>query len=352
MSESPLISVIVPVYNVEKYLRKCLDSICGQTYRNLEILCVNDGSTDGSPAILEEYAARDSRIKVFTQANAGLAAARNTGLAHATGEWITGVDSDDYIDCDTFEKVLNEEGLKADVMIFGYQSVWESGAASTREKDFTFEMQGFHTVTKELLFRTPHCFWGKIWRYDFLKQLNGRFPDGLWYEDFYFFWAYIPHARSIYYHPEPLYHYVRRSSSIIGATGQKHEKSYDYYHILDLLFKLRSKLPLPPHMQSTVLCNFLCCYQHAMEHLPETLIKKAKSDFVSLAIQHKLDKQWRMLPLFIRPWPSILNLFISQRPHKLTFTLFGISIVTYSIRDFILTIRFLGIKLSRINFVH
>ena len=86
MPDSPLISVIVPVYNVEKYLRKCLDSICGQTYRNLEILCVNDGSTDGSAAILEEYAARDARIKVFTQPNRGLSAARNTGLEHATVE--------------------------------------------------------------------------------------------------------------------------------------------------------------------------------------------------------------------------------------------------------------------------
>ena len=347
MSESPLISVIVPVYNVEQYLRKCLDSICGQTYHNLEILCVNDGSTDGSAAILEEYAARDSRIKVFTQGNAGLAAARNTGLAHATGEWITGVDSDDYIDCDTFEKVLNKESLQADVMIFGYQSIWESDATPCRERDFTFEMQGLHPATHELLLRTPHSFWGKIWKHDFLKQLDSRGPDGLWYEDFYFFWAYIPHARSIYYHPEPLYHYVRRSSSIIGATGQKHEKSYDYYHILDLLFKLRSKLPLPAHMKSAVLCNFLCCYQHAMKHLPETLIRKAKDDFLSLAMRHKLNRQWRMLTLFIRPIPCVLKPFISQRPHKLTISFFGLPIISCNIRDFILTIRLFGVKISK-----
>lgn len=138
---NPLISVIVPVYNTEKYLRKCLDSICGQTYRSLEILCVNDGSTDGSAAILEEYAAKDNRIKVIIQANGGLSAARNTGLEHATGEWIMGVDSDDYIDCDTIEKVLNEDSLKADVIVFGYQSFWESNISTTKEKDFTFEMQ-------------------------------------------------------------------------------------------------------------------------------------------------------------------------------------------------------------------
>lgn len=90
-----MISIIVPVYNVERYLRKCLDSVIGQTYRDLEVLIIDDGSTDGSGAICEEYEGKDKRIKVFHTVNRGLSAARNLGLDEAKGEWIGFVDSDD-----------------------------------------------------------------------------------------------------------------------------------------------------------------------------------------------------------------------------------------------------------------
>lgn len=100
---APLISVIVPVYNTAPYLRQCLDSICNQTYQNLEVICVNDGSTDNSAEILEEYAAKDSRIIVITQTNAGPSVARNVAIEQAKGEWIASVDSDDWIEPDTYE---------------------------------------------------------------------------------------------------------------------------------------------------------------------------------------------------------------------------------------------------------
>ena len=96
-----MISIIVPVYNVEAYLPQCLDSLINQTYQDLEIICVNDGSTDGSLEILQKYQSKDKRIKVVSQKNQGLSGARNTGISQATGEWIMFVDSDDYLlkDC-------------------------------------------------------------------------------------------------------------------------------------------------------------------------------------------------------------------------------------------------------------
>ena len=100
MKSVPCITIIVPVYNVEKYLRRCLDSIIGQTYQNLEILCIDDGSTDSSGEICKQYAAQDERIKVLRQENHGVSAARNKGLDAATGEYIAFVDSDDYIEAD------------------------------------------------------------------------------------------------------------------------------------------------------------------------------------------------------------------------------------------------------------
>ena len=98
MNETPLISVIVPVYRVEKYLDRCLQSIAGQTYRNLEIILVDDGSPDSSGAICDAWAAKDSRIRVIHKKNAGAGAARNTGLDVATGEIISMIDSDDYLE--------------------------------------------------------------------------------------------------------------------------------------------------------------------------------------------------------------------------------------------------------------
>ena len=100
------ISVIVPIYNVEQYLRKCIDSIINQTYKNLEIILVDDGSWDNSPRICDEYAKRDNRIKVIHKKNGGLADARNTGLKMITGNYISFIDSDDYIEKTMYEKMI------------------------------------------------------------------------------------------------------------------------------------------------------------------------------------------------------------------------------------------------------
>ena len=103
----PLISVVVPVYNVEQYLKKCLDSIIKQKYNNLEIIIVNDGSTDNSQKICQEYVKKDKRIKLITQKNQGLSAARNTGIDNAHGKYISFVDSDDYLDLEFINELYN-----------------------------------------------------------------------------------------------------------------------------------------------------------------------------------------------------------------------------------------------------
>ena len=102
-----LVSVIVPIYNVEKYLEKCIESIVNQTYKNLEIILVDDGSPDNCPAICDEWAQKDSRIKVIHKKNGGLSSARNAGLEVSNGEYISFVDSDDWLDENTFEEVYN-----------------------------------------------------------------------------------------------------------------------------------------------------------------------------------------------------------------------------------------------------
>ena len=115
------VSVVIPIWNTEKYLRKCLASVVNQTYKNLEIICINDGSPDNSLAILEEYAKKDSRIIIINQGNAGVSTARNRGLDIATGEYISFVDPDDWIESNTYESTVNlfEKNPKVDLITFG-----------------------------------------------------------------------------------------------------------------------------------------------------------------------------------------------------------------------------------------
>lgn len=121
MEQTPMVSIIVPVYNVEQYLSQCLDSLVTQTYQNIEIICVDDGSTDASSEILAEYALKNSRVRVIRQENSGLSAARNVGFSFAMGEYVMYVDSDDWIDvetCDTAVSVAIKHG--ADVVFWPY----------------------------------------------------------------------------------------------------------------------------------------------------------------------------------------------------------------------------------------
>lgn len=124
----PMISVIVPIYNVEKYLARCVDSIVNQTYKNLEIILVDDGSPDRCPQVCDDYAEKDSRIKVVHKKNGGLSDARNAGMAVATGEYISFIDSDDWIETSMFELLLNNIfQYDCEISCGGIMMVWENG---------------------------------------------------------------------------------------------------------------------------------------------------------------------------------------------------------------------------------
>lgn len=202
---APFVSVIVPVYNVEKYLRECLDSICGQTLRNIEIICVNDGSTDGSLAILEEYASRDSRMRIISQENRGLSAARNAGLSVARGKYIYFMDSDDVSPQGALGRMFAEmEANSLDVLFFGAESFFESeelekahAVYKTLYKRRPFETQSGQSLA--LAFKSAGCgFSPSACCYcssrGFLNENSIRFPEGILYEDNVFFWKVLHSA--------------------------------------------------------------------------------------------------------------------------------------------------------------
>jgi glycosyltransferase involved in cell wall biosynthesis/exopolysaccharide biosynthesis predicted pyruvyltransferase EpsI len=213
----PLISVIIPVYNVENYLCRCLDSVINQTFKDLEILCVNDGSKDGSIAILEEYAVKDNRIKIIHKKNGGLSSARNEGLKYATAEYIGFVDSDDWIEPDTYllaYAAIKETG--ADLVCYYAQLEFEAIEANMDDIRYhAIKRTGLYSITNDILIDTTVTAWNKLYKKSIIDKFSILFPFGFLHEDVEFFNKYAVMCRNIFYIGAYLYHYVIRKGSII-----------------------------------------------------------------------------------------------------------------------------------------
>ena len=185
----PKVSVIIPVYNVEKYLRQCLDSVVNQTLKDIEIICVNDGSTDNSLEILEEYASKDSRIKIITQENKGLAPARNTGIENTKGEYIFFLDSDDYLTKIEIIENLYQKALQtnADVIFSKSKVVTEgndlriSNKSQSMDNWLNVDIPEILQITfdnfKKYINYIPCVAWGKLYKSNFIKLNNIKFID-------------------------------------------------------------------------------------------------------------------------------------------------------------------------------
>ncbi len=217
---SQIISIIVPVYNVEKYLDECIKSIVNQSYKDLEIILVNDGSTDGSLAICETWGERDGRIKIISQENAGLSAARNTGLSAATGEYVYFVDSDDYISSELCERSIDRlRETKADIACFDIMRVDDAG----NNRGMIENGQGDSLIKGEAAL--VHLVSGEIHDSACNKLIkrglfNGvAFPVGCKFEDLGTTYKLFLKSKEICFLPEVFYYYRKRSDSIIGSMS-------------------------------------------------------------------------------------------------------------------------------------
>ena len=219
---SPLISVIVPVYNVQDYLKKCLDSISAQTMRDIEIIIINDGTKDSSREIAVAHARTDPRIILIDQENQGLGYARNTGLNVARGRYVAFVDSDDWLDIGYLEAFyLEAERNEADLVIGSFFAV----ASNEREVtpyylDTTLRYRDvpFHWTEARQIFLTPTPVWDKFYRRSLIEENGIRFVK-LSSEDIPFKWQIFTAAKRISTLPEPMYNYRVRSTSITGGKG-------------------------------------------------------------------------------------------------------------------------------------
>ena len=222
MSSEPKISVIIPIYNTAEYLPRCLDSILNNTYQNLEIICVNDGSTDNSLIILEQYAAEDSRIVAVNQENAGVSAARNAGLDRATGDFIAFVDSDDWVHPQYFEVLMqfgNSE--KADIVACNFSRAhqFDSNAYITYPRDeIACLLLPFEKVTSNGFLK--RLVWGRLYAKNLINQL--RFDRVLmWGEDTAFNLSALLTKTNLRFAwvDIPLYFYYSRDTSISNTIS-------------------------------------------------------------------------------------------------------------------------------------
>ena len=242
-----MISVIVSLYNAQSYIANCLDSILAQDMEpfDIEVIVVNDGSTDDSEKIVQQYAALDERIKLINQSNGGLSRARNTGLKHVSGDYVLFVDADDELADGALKRLVNAiEKDDADAAVGSIEVIYETHQ-EMRESDtwyYTIRQEGTLPVDGALLddFHCSAC--AVLFRKSIIDCNSLQFPDGLLYEDACWHWEYFTCCRKIAFVKEPVYTYWRHAESIMSSTfEQKPGVAIQHLYVAEKIFEFWKK---------------------------------------------------------------------------------------------------------------
>ena len=229
MANFPKISVIVPVYNTEKYLHRCIDSVLAQTYKDFELLLIDDGSKDSSGAICDEYAARDSRVKVFHKENGGVSSARNAGLAIASGDWIMHLDGDDWIEPDMLERLIRKgEDTGADIVMGDFLFAYS-------DRDILYSLPDWDNNKTASLNRyitsVWTCVWGGIHKRSLYEVYQLKSPQGVTYcEDFHLMARLCYYAKKVVNIHQPFYHYRQQEGSVMHNLSKKTERDEQWVY--------------------------------------------------------------------------------------------------------------------------
>lgn len=394
---TPLISVIVPVYNTEQYLRRCLDSIADQTYKNLEIICIDDGSVDASGAILDEYAAKDARFKVIHKPNGGQAAARNDALDIATGDYIANVDSDDYLELHAYETVARHLADDIDMVWIGNHVVcdFDDNFKASQERFYKIPYEGKRKLPYASLSKMSGAVWNKIIRRDLLEKYQIRYPEGVIFEDLCYFAQASAIINNVYFLPDKLYFYLQREDSTMGqARTKESSKSRDVLKIITPMCEFYSKWDLFKSHRALFESYFAKFYSLATKFLPddirqdvaqeafelarmcgfgkdgtqkellEAMMKQAFGEeriqsyrFLGIKFLH-IKRKWnysayrllgiKVCEMHISPYfTAIRTPFYSVKSRKKAYRIFGIPFYTVTIRDGVLRKKLFGITLLK-----
>lgn len=317
-----VISVIIPIFNSELYLKECLDSVCNQTFRNLEIICINDGSTDNSLSILQDYGKRDDRIKIIDQKNGGPGVARNVGLNISNGKYIYFMDSDDFLELNALEDLYSiAEEKNLDILLFKLCSF--NDKTYEKFKNPYYEMGFLNKYFKnkifnyrdlgEKVFSIPASPPGKLYKKELISDI--RFPEGIIFEDNPFFIEAILKADNVYFYEEYLYNRRIRDDSI---TTSNFENFSDCIPMLNMLIGIAKKLNLFEQFASKLYSykieTILMRYGMLNHELKSDFFNKMKTDFTSHKQEYESDIQFENVDFKLK---QIFYLCISSNTPEL-----------------------------------
>lgn len=224
----PKLSLIIPVYNVENYIEKCLDSVVNQTIDDMEIIIVNDGSKDKSKEKINKYLQKyKEKIKYLEKENGGLSSARNFGIPHATGEYIAFLDSDDYVEPKMYEEMYNL-AKKEDADMVECDFIWEYPNKSKED------IGEIYNSKKEMIEKARVVAWNKLIKREIIETSKAMFPLGLRYEDVEFFYKLVPYLNKVSFIKQGYIHYVQRENSIIN---NQNSRTKEIFTVLDNVIK-------------------------------------------------------------------------------------------------------------------
>ena len=289
----PKVSVIVPIYNVEKYLEKCINSLLSQTLEDIQIILVNDGSKDNSGTIAKKYAERNKDKVIYVEKeNGGLSDARNYGLKYATGDFVAFLDSDDYIEKNAYEEMYNK-AIEENADYVECDFIWEYPNKAKIDKQYKYQNK------KEMLSFVRVVAWNKLIKRSLIIEHNLEFPKGLRYEDVEFTYKLIPYINKFAYVDKPFIHYIQREGSIANVQN---ERTAEIFTVLDEVIEFYKKNNIYEEYKEELEYNYaryLLC--SSLKRMCKIKNKKTRKEL--------LQKTWKKLNCNFPNWKKnrILN---------------------------------------------
>ena len=316
----PKVSIIVPVYNVEKYVDKCIQTLINQTLEDIEIIIVNDGSTDNSRNIIKEYEHTfPDKIKCYDKENGGLSDARNYGMKFASGEYIAFLDSDDYVELNMYEKMYNK-AIEDESDIVECDFIWEYPNKKVIDSGILYNSK------KEMITYARVVAWNKLIRKSIIDKAKIEYPKGLRYEDVEFFYKMVPYYNKVSFVKEPLVHYIQRDSSISNVQNERTREIFsvldnviDYYKDNNLYDEYKEEL------EYTYTRILLCSSLFRIVKIVDKTIRK-----------ELLNKTWDKLNNMFPKWKE--NTILIKYKSKKNIYMRTVNRVTYKIYCFIFRI--------------
>lgn len=309
----PKVSIIIPVYNVENYIEKCLDSVVNQTLQDIEIIIVNDGSTDFSKVKIKPYLEKyPKKIKYLEKGNGGLSSARNYGIPYVTGEYIAFLDSDDYIELETYEEMY-ELAKKENADMVECDFIWEY---PNKQKE---DCGAIYHNKKEMIEKARVVAWNKLIKREIIEKAKVEFPVGLRYEDVEFFYELVPSLNKVSFVKKYLIHYVQRNDSIVNSQNIRTTEIFTVLeHVIEFYKKNGIYEEYSQELEYIYVRFLLCSSLKRMCKIPNKKQRKQALEQTWNKIHTKFP-EWKKNEILKKK--TVKNLYIRSN-NKITFKIY------------------------------